>query len=319
MAGKSKASSSEIRPASALYIKLGRGGEWETECIFQDPPTLRFGYADVTHEHVLAGRWKEVEKELAVVRSDAGSITRDITQIRNFYQAPDDVLWVTFHGGSLWWCFSKQEITPLPDGSKTRLVIGKWSNTDIRGNALSVNRLRGSFLGMQGFRGTICDVKEFQYIVDKINARTPSQIEGAQAAYEALIGRVESLVKTLHWKDFELLVDLIFRGAGWKRLSEIGKTQKTLDLELLSPMTNEKILAQVKSTSDLREYLQYEKRFEDMEQGGYSRFFFIVHSPEPALENHTPASGDIRIVGPKEIARLSLEYGLVEWLLTKAD
>lgn len=319
MAGKTKSTLPEIQPASALYIKLGKKGAWETECIFGNPPTLRLGYNDVSHELCITGRWKDVEKQrIENDRDDKGSAARHVNQIREFYEAGNDVLWLAFHGGTLWWCFSRPEITKLADGSKTRPVIGKWSNTDILGRTLSEDGLRGSFLAMQGFRGTICAVKEFEYIVAKINAKTAPQIEEVESAKEALIGKIEALVKTLHWKDFELLVDLIFRGAGFKRVSELGKTQKTIDLELLSPLTNEKISVQVKSTSTLQEYLDYERQFGDMEQGGHSRFFFVVHSPDSALKNRTSISNDIRVIGPRTIASLCIEYGLVEWVQTKA-
>lgn len=30
-----------------------------------------------------------------------------------------------------WWCFSKPEITLLADKTKTRPVIGKWSDKDV--------------------------------------------------------------------------------------------------------------------------------------------------------------------------------------------
>lgn len=91
----------EVRALQAYYIKLGSGGEWETECI-REKQTLRFGYREIPNELCTTGRWAEVQTRLSEMRSDRGAATRDLTQIRAFYEAGDDVLWVTFHGNRLW-------------------------------------------------------------------------------------------------------------------------------------------------------------------------------------------------------------------------
>jgi len=307
----------EIRPRSALYIKLGEAGKWEEECITKEQ-TVRFGYGETSHEDCLAGHWDKVEKQLG--STDKGVLTRHVNQIRNFYEAGDDVLWVTFYGNYLWWCFAEPKVILLEDGSKIHKVVGKWSNQDIKRSKLFLEILRGSLLGMQGFRGTICHVNEFEYLVNKINCKTPRQIIEAQAAYGTLVTKVEQLITNLTWKDFEQLVDLIFREAGWKRLGPIGKTQKSIDLELLSPVTNEKISVQVKSKANLSIYNDYRKRIADM---GYAKFFFVVHSPDESLakevEVQKSGSGDVRLLGPREVAKLCVDYGLSEWVLTKAE
>lgn len=321
MAGTETSVDREIRPARALYIKLGDEGKWEEECIYKTQ-TLRFGYIETSHEDCLARRWAEVEKQLRTNMgiTDKGAITRGLTQIQNFYEAGEDVLWVTFHGNYLWWCFSDPDVTLAADRSKTRNVIGTWSNTDKRGNQLSMDKLRGSLLSMQAFRGTICSVKESHYLVDKINGRTPRRIVETQAAYDSLTQTIDQLIRGFRWKDFELLVDLIFREAGWKRLGPIGKTQKSIDLELLSPVANEKISVQVKSEAGLQDYQDYRKKFGDM---GYAKFFFVVHSPDEGLAKEIADQKsdrtEVRLLGPREVAKLSVDYGLSEWIMTKAE
>ena len=110
-------------------------------------------------------------------------------------------------------------------------------------------------------------------MVNKINAKSTPQVEQARKAHTELTESVAFLVKGLHPREFELLVDLILREAGWKRIGEVGGPQKTFDLELLSPITNERIGVQVKSSSNRAEYLDYERRFSDMD--GYSRFSML--------------------------------------------
>ncbi len=237
-----------INPKTVYFVKLGKNGEWERNCL-EVSQTIRLGYHETPHEFCLKGKWDKVQKIWQEKRDDAGTATRDKNQIRAFYESDEQVLWVTFFGDRLYWCFSKPEITLLPDKSKSRPVIGQWSSTDISGKPLQKTQLSGALLRVQGFRGTICKVKESKYLVEKINGVVQPEIENALLAKAEFEAKVESLIRKLTWNDFELLVDLLFRQAGWQRMATLGKTQKTIDLDLYSPITDERILVQVKGTS----------------------------------------------------------------------
>jgi hypothetical protein len=304
----------KINPSKALYIKLGSSGEWEPECIYKNQ-TLRLGYIEVDHDICLRGEWDEVAEQLKPIRSDVGAITRDVNQIRNFYEAEKDVLWVTFHANLLWWCFSMPEVTQLPNKTKVRPVIDKWSCTDVKGHNLQMDQLSGSLLSMQGFRGTICSVREFRYIVNKINGNMPKEVEEAQVSLLKLENKLEVIIQNLHWKDFEILIDLIFRQAGWQRVGPLGRTQKTLDLDLLSPITGDRYCVQVKSKACLVDFKKYQQEFEDMQ--GYSKFYFVVHSPSSDLEKIT-GHNDFELILPHKVARWAIKYGLTEWIIAKA-
>lgn len=78
----------------------------------------------------------------------------------------------------------------------------------------------------------------------------------------------------LTWQDFELLVDLVFSTSGWRRTSIVGKTQKTLDLELEPLTTSEKAFVQIKSYADAHSFSDYAKRFR--ETCAYERMFFYL-------------------------------------------
>ena len=127
---------------------------------------------------------------------------------------------------------------------------------------------------------------------------------------------ISQLIKLLQWKDFEILVDLIFRQAGWQRVSTIGKTEKTLDLDLLSPVTNEKSIVQIKSTSNLREFKEYSNAFKNMH--GYSKLFFVVHTPDEQLKNVT-STDTIKLLLLEHITRLAINAGLIEWIINKSS
>ncbi|MBA3356762.1 MAG: hypothetical protein H0U18_12670 [Pyrinomonadaceae bacterium] len=125
----------------------------------------------------------------------------------------------------------------MEDKSKTRPVIGQWRPTDINDKPLQKNQLSGRLLSTEGFRGTICSVKEFDYLVQRINGKPLKQKAEAEKALLTLEEKIETLIRGVHQKDFEILIDLIFRQAGWQIVSVLGGTQKTIDLDLLSPIT----------------------------------------------------------------------------------
>jgi hypothetical protein len=236
-----------ISPKLAYYIKLGRHGEWEKECI-TETQTLRLGYNSIPDDLCRQGKWDEIHENFKKEREDLGAATRDRNQVRSFYEADENVLWVTFYGERLYWCFSAPEITLLPDKTKVRHVIGRWSCTDIHGEPLQESQLSGYLLRMRGFRGTICKVKEIEYLVRKINGDVQPEVEEVLKAKAELESRIETLIRKLSWKDFELLIDLLFRQAGWQRLSELGKTKKDIDIDLEYPLTGDSFYVQVKSS-----------------------------------------------------------------------
>ena len=305
-----------IRPSRALYIKLGQGGAWENDCI-NETQTLRLGYQEASHQLCLQGDWAGVHQELKAIRKDVGAATRDTNQIRLFYESDETVLWVTFLGDLLYWCFSKPEIALLADQSKTRPVIGQWRSTDVTSKALQKNQLSGKLTSMEGFRGTICSVKEFDYLVDKINGKLNAATEEAMKAIEVLEQKIEALIRGLHWKDFEILIDLIFRQAGWQRVGVLGGTEKTIDLDLLSPITSERYAVQIKSRAGRLEFENCQHRFTDMQ--GYNRLYFVVHTPSDDLvEAKTNSSNEIELLLPAKIAHLVVKYGLADWVSSKA-
>ena len=164
-----------IDPTSVYYVKLGRNGEWERECL-ETTQTIRLGYREAPHHSCISGRWDQVQQIWQERGDDPGAATRHTNQVRAFYESDEHVLWVTFFGDRLYWCFSKHEITLLPDKTKTRPVVGRWSSTDITGKILQKTQLSGALLRVQGFRGTICRVKESKYLIQKINGVVQPEI-----------------------------------------------------------------------------------------------------------------------------------------------
>jgi hypothetical protein len=254
----------KINPKNAYYVKLGRNGEWEKDCL-EVSQIIKLGYREVPDKFCRQGNWDEVQKVMQNIRDDIGTATRDKNQARTFYEASEQDLWITFFGDRLYWCFSKRDISVLSDKSKSRPVIGKWSSSDVSGKPLQKTQLSGALLRVQGFRGTICKVKELKYLVEKINGVVHPEIESTLLAKADFESKIENLIHKLTWKDFELLVDLLFRQAGWQRMATLGKTEKTIDLDLYSPITDEKILVQVKLSANLVRLQNFKEGISDFQ------------------------------------------------------
>ena len=308
-----------IKAGKTLYIKLGSNGLWERDCIERDQ-TLRLGYQEIPHELCQAGEWERVWAILKEQGCDDGVATSHKNQITHFYTSSPEVLWVTFFGDHLWWCFSEQRIELLSDKTKIRHVLGRWKNADIENHPLSFNRLSGKLLSMQGFRGTICEVGESAYLLNKINGIEPANVQEAVKAKGKFEQQLKKIIQHLHWKDFELLVDLIFRQAGRKRESALGKTQKTHDLVLISPITSERYGVQVKSKADLAAFTTYQTTCSN-NMKGFARFYFAVHTPSQDLESAAQklSSNEVRLLLPADVAKWSVEYGLATWVIDKAQ
>lgn len=305
-----------IQANKVLFIKLGQGGKFERECI-ESNQTLRLGYREVDHKLCITGQWDKVHDYFITEENSKTFVaTSHSNQIKQFYEEDEKTLWITFYANKLWWCFSKPEITLLADKTKTRPVIGKWSDKDINGNTLLAGNISGKLLKTQGFRGTICSVPEEKYALAKINCEQMKEVVEVEQAMFNLKNKLTFLIQNLQWKDFETLVDLIFRQAGWQRVGDTGKTQNTLDLELFAPVTGERAIVQIKAQSDLQQFLSYQEQFATMND--YDKFFYVVHTAKNNLttyENET----ETKLYLVDKVAELTISAGLVEWVIKKTS
>lgn len=306
-----------VHATRAFFIKLGDSGCWESECLKNG--TLRLGYREVAHGPCQRGDWSKAKKQLRTISSDQGAVTRHLKQLQTFYEADDQTLWITFHAGSLWWCRSRKDITELDDKTKSRGVVDAWSNRDIYGKHLLNGGLSGKLLAVQKYRGTICSVRELSYLLHKINGTSEPHVASAQEATRALQSALIPIIKGLGEQDLETLVDLVFRQAGWWRVGASGGTQRDIDLDLISPVTNERVAVQVKSKASSAVWRKHKKIYADMQ--GFSRFYFVTHSPDEQLRRDaaTGDDGDFVLWDAQQLALMAIRVGLTGWLLDKAS
>lgn len=110
------------------------------------------------------------------------------------------------------------------------------------------------------------------------------------------------------------MVDLIFANSGWRRLGSLGKTQKSIDLELQLPTTGEIAFIQVKSEASNSTLQDYLRQFSSYEK--YDRMFFAWHKGTVrALQE----AGDIVLLDRTRIAEMALDAGLAGWLRDKVS
>lgn len=248
------------------------------------------------------------------LRSDAGAATRDVKQIRAYYEADEQSIFITFVGGLLYWCRPADSVELLEDGSHRRATAEGWRKTSIGGTLLSADRLSGRLLKVQMFRGTICDVRAGDYLLRKLSDQLSPEVAAAEEAERALMTAIVGLMRLLTWQDFELLVDLVFSTSGWRRVSQVGRTQKTVDLELVLPSTAERAFVQVKSQASAAALDDYVARLAQAE--AYDRMFFVWHTGDIA-EDGSPAG--VVLLGPQKLSRMVLDAGLSSWLREKVS
>lgn len=304
-----------------LFIKLGEKGAFESECI-EEKGIIKLGYREIPHELCENNKWDDVDLIVEnKYNTNKGATTNHRNQIKKFYTEPQSTMWITFFNGKLWYCHACPEVIyDVKEKTKSRKTVDGWHSIDSNNKPLFIQGLSGKLTKVQGFRGTICDVLEKNYLINKINNTQNQMIQNVENNLFDLKVSVAHLIKNLSLQDFEIFVDLIFRNAGWSRVGFLGKTIKTIDIELLAPVTGERAIVQVKSQSDLKLFHDYRERL--LSHSDYHRYFFVTHSPTKQLEEYMASNaegdvvGDINIWDAKKLAELSINGVLIDWLMT---
>ena len=299
------------------YIKLGKNSSFAKECLKNE--YIKLGYNEIAHNLCISGKWEKVREDVILkYKCGSATATRHCNQIKKFYEDGDDVLWITFFGNKMWWCFSSNKITYNRDGTKTRKTINGWFDKDIKNNSLGEDRIRGDISALAFFQGTICNVSDKDYIINKINGELSVDIIKCEEDTKNLKQSVEKLILKLKPKDFELLVDLIFRQAGWQRVDYAGGNLPDIDLSLYSPITNERIAVQIRSRSGSAQFNNWRNIISSMDQ--FDKFFYIVHTPLDNLRNYRADEEEkIDLLLSERLSELVVYYGLVDWLIRKVS
>lgn len=307
----------KLSPEKVRYIKLGAAGDWEKWCL--DNNAIRLGYDSHHHNESINGQWDVVRNYWLKKRNgNEGAATRDLNQIRDFYELKEQDIWITFFQRKLYWCNASEVVEEIEDEdgrSRIRKTIGQWSCKSLNDQILTIENIDGRVTKVQGFRGTICGIDLQDYLVNKINGQVQPEVETAKQHLAGLKNSIKDLIKGLWWNDFELLVDLIFSSSGWQRISVLGKTEKDIDLDLFSPVTHKRAFVQIKSSSNVETFKNYIELFSEYEQ--YDEMYFVVHTSGDELKTINKSNMNVHLMDLDRIADLVINSGLVNWLITK--
>ncbi|GAB3091357.1 restriction endonuclease [Lysobacter terrae] len=315
-----------IARTDVRFIKLGRGGKWEADCLNRG--ILRFGWctseASVI-DRCRSGQWDELAQDWSRSKSRS-SATSIANATRTYWEDPGNTLWITFIGEDLCWGFLEPgEPVPQPfdsndsaDDSSYRTVVGGWNSFDAKGVRLGKYNLPGYITKVTGYRATVCRVEGSDRLIDRINGANPSDVALVVDAQAKLIEGLVPLIQRLNPATFEVLVEMMFSRAGWRRIGYIGKAQADKDVDLEMPLTRERAVVQVKAETrqaDLDDYIERKKRMP-----GYDRLFFVYHtskSPLTVPDQDETETDDVTVMGAPDVAQRVVEAGLVDWVLTQ--
>ena len=310
----------------AYYIKLGEGGTWEEDSIKSGK--IRIGWKETKLEDIQKSNWDKIKEEIQEDfrnRNKTRGATQDFNALKNIYSADSNTVFITFYDSKLWWCRVKDE-----DGkerikedniSKYREVDGKWSDQDVDEKVLLLNQISGKLVKLQRFPATCCSVREIDYLKRLINANSSPEYSSISELKKELVSNVEKGIKLLHWKDFEILVDLVFRQTGWRRTSVLGEQMKFFDLVLEEPITKDLYGVQIKANSSRKDFENYAERFTN---GEFRKLYFIVHSTDDKkLSEYSKDKDwdkdyeDVELIFSDKLAKMVVDGGLVDWLMGK--
>lgn len=306
----------KITASAIRYIKLGTGNRLAKECIEQG--IIRLGFDGVPHDLCMTDDWDGVHQTLRRLGKAQGAATNQAQQIQDFYTLDADALWITFWEGKLWWAFAEAGALPYDSHEyrRHRRTRSPWRCTDVNGETLALRNFSTKLTQTAGFRGTLCNVRERDYLLRRINGEEEPRVVEALALQCQLIDMTERLIADLHWRDFEILIDRIFADSGWRRVGVLGETQADVDLVVEQTATGERAFVQVKSKATPAVFQDYVDRFR--EYGDCSRMFFICHSPKGRLRQH-PCPPDVEMWLEDTVARKAIRAGLFEWVVQRVQ
>jgi hypothetical protein len=305
------------------YIKLGESGKWWRDC--KEKKILRLGFNSGESEIInlsKSGDWDAVKNYWQ--ERQVGTPTQHTNQMREFFEDIGTTLWITFEGGCLYYTFTTGDeffAEPPVAGSEwtthRKLSGDGWKNTDSDGNELRIEGLSGRLTKTAAYRQTICglqsDVEE--YLRNRLQCRIGPQLAKAVQSKLEIEQSIIPLVQLLTPSDFELLIELIFSNSGWIKTSKTGGNQRTTDLDLYNPITNQQIWVQVKSSTNAAQFSEYvEKHY--AERSNYETMYFIYHSG--SVGEHAEYDRQIVVWGHEVVSKQVVANGLIDWVLNKA-
>lgn len=304
-------------PVDIRYIKLGAGRRWVEAALSEE--IIPFGFREADHASCAAGDWEAVRAQLEAGGRTGRRASDDLREIRDFYTLGDDTLWITMAEGLLWWTFASgpvvadESATQDDPSGRYRQTRGGWRSRSLAGETLSLRSLSSALTQTRFYRRTICSVREADYLLRRIrDERSQIDLE-LVPLQEQMLGVTRRMIEQLDWRDFEVLVDLMFARSGWLRSGQLGGAQPDVDLIVDHPVTGETAWVQVKSSAGQAQFDDYRDRFE--RDGGADRLFFVCHTETGSMSD--PEEPHFHVWTGDRIAEVAIKTGLSDWLASR--
>lgn len=256
-----------------FYIKLGAGNQINIakKCIEND--LLWLGYNEAKDETIKEAilneqqdsskEWKEIWESVrhSFPKANKQTQTSYAKAIRQVYTASEDDYFFTFLNSTMYYCHPIGDIIPITEsnthggfdpGSRIRATTGWKDHPETTDSIKLLERnLSGRITKAKIFRGTIYELTgiEKDTFLNTLEWYFP-ECEELEKAKNRIPELITPVIQMLNDHDFEILVDMLLTKSGWRRVGEVGGTQKAIDMQYRIPITNETIYVQVKSVLD---------------------------------------------------------------------
>lgn len=297
-------------PGSVRFIRLGQGGCWAKRS--RDQQQLHAGWDDCDQAALAANDPNYVETG---GRFKGKSLRQD-SELQHLLDRPSRHLWITTDNGLLWWTLVEDGIHFTGTGSTKEQgnfylsCRQPWSELSLKGVSLELEALPGPVGVVAGFRATCCIPKHTEAILRAIRGEEPPEVKRYTEARRDFVSAIDEMVKNLHWRDFEALVDLIFARGGYVRVSRRGGTMESVDLELNHPESGEVIAVQVKAAFVPEQVREFSKK--QLSRGRPpDKLFFVT------LADSEPIADGVFGWNCRRIAELVVDRGLGTWVVSR--
>ena len=311
----------EVKFENAYFIKLGEKGKWAEESIAKG--IVRIGWKKVFLDDINNANWENVKKVIKqdyTERDKKNGSTQDYEALKRFCDANEEDVLITFYENKMYWCKLVNGPVRQDDVSKFRKTKNGWSCNPINSpdKIFYSNEISGKISKTQAFQGTLCQYKakeEIDIVNRLINGIQNPFVKEIRKKKGEICKLITNIITDLHWKDCEIITDLIFQQSGWYRVSMSGGSMEFMDFEYVEPINNDRYIVQVKSGAKRSDFLNYQSQFIHK---GYRKLFFVSFNPHEDLIDYEPEKDNIMNLCGLKLATLIFDLGLVEWVLKKS-
>ncbi len=310
----------KINFENAYYIKLGEKGSWAEDSIANG--IARIGWSKVHIDDIQKDNWdgiRNVIKQSYNERGKKTGSTQDYEALKRFCDAKVNDVFISFYKEKMFWCNLNDSPLEQDTKSKYRQTQNGWSCSPIidPSRVFHSNEISGKISKTQAFQGTLCMYKpeEVDIINRIINGIPNPNVAHVQKKKDEICELIITILTDLHWKDCEILTDLIFQQSGWQRVSMAGGSMEFMDFEYVEPINKDRYIVQVKSGAKRSDFLKYQDKFIHEE---YRKLFFVSFNPHHDLLGYRSEQENIKNLCGYDLATLIFDLGLVKWVLKKS-